>query len=637
MKKLYQKIVVYVLCAIAIFSGMFSINYADAAGFTDIPSTYTQLDAVNYVSDNGYMTGVGSNQFAPMTNMTRAMFVQTLYKKSLNRIPKTTAISFSDVPSTAYYYDAVCWAVANGITSGTSSTTFSPNNTIKRQDAAVMFYKFAGALGYDTSKKASLSAYTDQSNISNYALPAIKWAVYYGIINGTTSTTLSPASSITRIANAIMITAFGTNIEKLYYSYDVWKINNSSSNFTASKYYISNTHYNKLVNLVKANYSANKATYVINQINSHCYNPSVSSNPQWGGSCYGMSCIVMLSKTGKMDYVGNFTNRSKMRDVTGTDIKGKTGESAINFYHFSQFAFDDVRYTNDSLSSQLSTAYKKVKNNKGLSLLNVWWQKDSTTNGHTVVATSVTYSGGVYKYKIYDPNVSSATADQTLSVDSSGNMSLNSIGNVVLSHIGAITDVSDYTRKIDIDGYQNTAGNSTTLSLAAQNTDEQSVFEDDHYASIIVELNSDFKIIYDGNSLVWEKGKLSGDIEGVYYYLINNPNGAAYINIAIPASSEYQFIPIDSKTMNVSVADIAGFASVAGTGVESAIIDKDKFVDITGENIYCDVSINKDKSNLLPDVISCSAIEEIQATAHDGEYVVSEAKIENIEKHSDVP
>lgn len=141
--------------SLIIFCGL--IPYANALGFVDVPSNSSYLDGVNYVSDNDYMTGIGSNQFAPGNNMTRATFVQTLYayagKPTVNQ-----TLPFTDIPSGAYYIAAVKWAYKNGIISGTSSTTFSPNNTVKRQDATLMFYKYADLKGWDTSKTTSISA-----------------------------------------------------------------------------------------------------------------------------------------------------------------------------------------------------------------------------------------------------------------------------------------------------------------------------------------------------------------------------------------------------------------------------------------------------------------------------------------------
>ena len=105
--------------SLIIFCGL--IPYANALGFVDVPSNSSYLDGVNYVSDNGYMTGIGSNQFAPGNNMTRATFVQTLYayagKPTVNQ-----TLPFTDIPSGAYYIAAVKWAYKNGIISGTMST-----------------------------------------------------------------------------------------------------------------------------------------------------------------------------------------------------------------------------------------------------------------------------------------------------------------------------------------------------------------------------------------------------------------------------------------------------------------------------------------------------------------------------------
>lgn len=130
MRRARSIIVTLVIFAIIASSSTISIR---AMGFTDITSSMSNdyIDAANYVSDHDYMDGIGSNLFGPNYAMTRAMVVQVLYKRSLGLIPATTSISFSDVPAGAWYYQAVKWAVANGIASGTSASTFYQMTALK--------------------------------------------------------------------------------------------------------------------------------------------------------------------------------------------------------------------------------------------------------------------------------------------------------------------------------------------------------------------------------------------------------------------------------------------------------------------------------------------------------------------------
>ena len=123
----------------ALLFGALSVP-ASAKSFSDISSSHPSLDAINYVSDNGIIAGTSSTNFSPNVAVTRAMVVTALYRKAGSPAVSGTN-KFTDVSSSAYYYKPVLWATNKGIVSGTSSTTFSPNENITRQDAAVMLYK----------------------------------------------------------------------------------------------------------------------------------------------------------------------------------------------------------------------------------------------------------------------------------------------------------------------------------------------------------------------------------------------------------------------------------------------------------------------------------------------------------------
>lgn len=617
MRRARSIIVTLVIFAIIASSSTISIR---AMGFTDITSSMSNdyIDAANYVSDHDYMDGIGSNLFGPNYAMTRAMVVQVLYKRSLGLIPATTSISFSDVPAGAWYYQAVKWAVANGIASGTSASTFSPNDSVKRQDAVLMLYKFTDKLGLSISGSASLTGYTDSGEISNYALQAMKWGVYHTLISGTSSNTLSPKASTTRIAFAIMIKKFGTNIEKLLYSHDVWQFDNScgaGEAFNPNYYYITSTHYNKLKNMIDANYSTNKATYVKNCIYAMRYNTENGLANPWGGSCYGMSACVVLDKMGKIDFRRNFAaTKANMHAITANDIRGKNAESAINFYQFSQFAFDGQRWdTTNTIATQIINTYNSILNSKGLGLLNVWWNEtasngDIVSYGHTVAVTSVTKTNNTYKFKVYDPNVNGATTDTLLTVQSNGYATLPTSGIAnQLTHIGVVSNLNDYSRKVDIDGYQNSLGNSASYSFYGGTP---SILEDDNYASIIIQLTSSFEVSFNDRVIKWDGESILGDTDGISYYFINNYNGPGYINISVPLSEQYRLTE-DGKTMQAIIIDARGFSYINGKGIEKATIDSEKSIKISGNAPECLISINRDRKIDQPSFIRCSGEKEI--------------------------
>ena len=177
--------------------------------FTDIPQDAWFTSAALWCNLHGYITGTSSTTFSPNVALTRAMFVQILARvagvdlDSMNYKGK-----FTDVKAGDWYAKAVQWAVDNGITGGTSATTFSPNTPVTREQLATFFYAYTKSKGYDVSASAGLGKYTDAGQISNWATNAIKWAVAEGLISGTSETTISPKMSATRAQAAVIFKNF---------------------------------------------------------------------------------------------------------------------------------------------------------------------------------------------------------------------------------------------------------------------------------------------------------------------------------------------------------------------------------------------------------------------------------------------
>ena len=182
--------------------------------FTDVAETAWYRDAVAYAYDSGLMSGTSATQFSPNATTTRAMIVTMLYR--LEGEPAVSAASaFTDVAGTAYYADAVAWANANGIVTGTSDTAFSPSDPITRQQMATILYRYAQYKSYDTTAGGmAIREYADYEEISAYAQTAMDWAVASGLITGTTDTTLTPDGSATRAQVATIFQRFQEDVAK---------------------------------------------------------------------------------------------------------------------------------------------------------------------------------------------------------------------------------------------------------------------------------------------------------------------------------------------------------------------------------------------------------------------------------------
>ena len=158
--------------------------------FVDVAESAYYADAVAWAVAEGITSGTSATTFSPNASCTRAQMVTFLWRAAGS--PKATGSNpFSDVTSGSYYYDAVLWAVENGITSGTSATTFGPDATVTRGQTVTFLYRAAG------SPAASRSSFADVSADAYYA-DAVAWAVSEGITSGTGNNAFSPDADCTR-------------------------------------------------------------------------------------------------------------------------------------------------------------------------------------------------------------------------------------------------------------------------------------------------------------------------------------------------------------------------------------------------------------------------------------------------------
>ena len=161
-------------------------------GFNDVKSGDYFYDAVNWAVEKGITTGTSATTFSPNASCTRAQIVTFLWRASGSPEPKTASNSFTDVAANAYYRKAVLWAVENGITTGTSATTFSPGAPCTRAQGVTFLWRANG------SKAASAAAsFTDVASDAFYA-PAVAWAAEQNVTGGVGNGLFSPDTTCTR-------------------------------------------------------------------------------------------------------------------------------------------------------------------------------------------------------------------------------------------------------------------------------------------------------------------------------------------------------------------------------------------------------------------------------------------------------
>ncbi|MGM9564897.1 InlB B-repeat-containing protein [Evtepia sp.] len=160
--------------------------------FVDVPADAYYYDAVLWAVENGITSGVDDTHFAPNATCTRAQAVTFLWRAAGSPEPESSEMTFTDVAEGSYYHDAVLWAVENGITKGTSDTTFSPDATCSRGQIVTFLWR-----SLESPDAGGANPFTDVADDAYYA-DAVLWAVENGITTGTTDTTFSPSNDCTR-------------------------------------------------------------------------------------------------------------------------------------------------------------------------------------------------------------------------------------------------------------------------------------------------------------------------------------------------------------------------------------------------------------------------------------------------------
>ncbi|MDD4753421.1 MAG: cadherin-like beta sandwich domain-containing protein [Desulfitobacteriaceae bacterium] len=183
-----------------------------ALPFVDVEKSDWYYHSVDYVYRNQWFAGATEEHFEPNTPMSRAMLVTVLWRLEGQADINVNQV-FLDVPPGEYYAKGVDWANSQEIVQGYGNGTFGPLDNITREQMALILYKFAQFKGYDTSATTNLDSFHDASQVSPWAVDAVKWAVASQILSGKGSGTLDPSGPATRAEVASILTRFVTNLE----------------------------------------------------------------------------------------------------------------------------------------------------------------------------------------------------------------------------------------------------------------------------------------------------------------------------------------------------------------------------------------------------------------------------------------
>ncbi len=206
-----KKRVWMVLLAMAVVVSAMSSYAIAPIEFEDID--YSQnpwyAEGVTYVAEMGIMAGTGNGMFKPEGQITKAMFAQMLY--ALAGTSETNLVEdgvMLDVPAGEWYTDACKWALFYNIADINGLGNFEPNEVLRRDEFVAMLFAYASYKGYNVEGRADVSGYTDFETVSYPYQEQMKWAIYEGMISGTSATTLSPELSVTRAQAAVIMMNF---------------------------------------------------------------------------------------------------------------------------------------------------------------------------------------------------------------------------------------------------------------------------------------------------------------------------------------------------------------------------------------------------------------------------------------------
>ena len=191
------------------------IKETETISFKDVKESDWFYKAVSYAVENGLMSGMSEDAFAPNTPLTREMLAVVLY--NVEGQPESTSVNpFADVKADMWYTDAILWANANGIVVGYDNGAYGVGDLITREQFAAILYRYAQFKGYDVSVGAdtNILSYADALIISEYAYPAMQWACGAGIMGGMDDGTLMPQGKATRAEAATMLMNFCEKIVK---------------------------------------------------------------------------------------------------------------------------------------------------------------------------------------------------------------------------------------------------------------------------------------------------------------------------------------------------------------------------------------------------------------------------------------
>lgn len=209
MKKKRMKKMISVCLSILLMGALVFPVASFGGQYQDVPQNAWYAEDVNYVQSQGIMSGTSETTFSPNMKMTRGMIVTVLHRMAGSpSLEGPWGYPYSDVNGAAYYAQAVYWARAEGIVSGYSASKFGPKDAITRQQLAAMLYQYSVYRGQMVPADGNLYHFNDAYQVSDWAWSSMRWAVGQNLINGDENGNLRPKAKATRAEVASILARY---------------------------------------------------------------------------------------------------------------------------------------------------------------------------------------------------------------------------------------------------------------------------------------------------------------------------------------------------------------------------------------------------------------------------------------------
>lgn len=568
--KTWTKRTIAVCLLLALF--LTAIPCASAKQYTDVTRSALPdyFDAINYVTDNGIMNGVSTSSFSPNEMVTRAMFITTLYRYA-GSPSSFAAVSFTDISSSHYAYNAVKWGVKYNIVTGTTTTTFSPDEQVTREQAMTFLWRYLkNYVGGTPYYYGSISGCGDYSSIYDYARTPMYWAVSNAIIFASgSSKLLYPKAGVYRKELALWITRYGCNVDGIRFGKDNFSFTNSKGSFRSfdkKRLLISSSLYKKLEGLA----SRQEQEALKSQLRN------------LNGVCYGMCVSVLLDKRGMIAVNENSETNCKtmyavpapkveatthkyVKDKTETSYSFPQVENVIDYFQLAYQLGSVLKHHKFDIPSVSSTnALLQDLRTYGMIILSFFWDEDDGTHGHAILLFGMPKlaSDGGYDISFYDPN---SKNKKTMHI-SSDLTTYSILFNGKTVSPARISYDADFYRYIglDLDGDYN---------LSIMKAKQQECMDGKMW--LAVDVDGEFRIENrEGQVLRYANFETNGDMPVSNMYIKNNFDDTSLVFLEVPESESISVKYENSATAVYAIWN-TGFQKLFGKGIQEVYFTPD--------------------------------------------------------------